>query len=185
MIMKTYYEATNIIEKLVDSCAYHQELSQNGWISAPKCGGLLKVSTIEPDIWRDKPSFLCSICESYDHTNDICPTLEQVNAFERNTQMQGVWNQRGGYGNQGWNKEGNNNYQPPDGSIRQPIRKLEDVIVRVENYCFPVDFIVADMKVIENLSHAPIILGRPFSATSQVSTDFGKGIVKIKVGKKR
>ncbi|CAA7394331.1 unnamed protein product [Spirodela intermedia] len=141
--------ATNIIEKLVDSCAYHQELSQNGWISAPKCGGLLKVSTIEPDIWRDKvegdigkvgqameeltkqmknmmnpssnftsfspiskPSFLCSICESYDHTNDICPTLEQVNAFERNTQMQGVWNQRGGYGNQGWNKEGNNNYQP-------------------------------------------------------------------------
>ncbi|CAA7394332.1 unnamed protein product [Spirodela intermedia] len=84
----------------------------------------------------------------------------------------------------GTSKEKRTKLQLADGSIRQPIRKLEDVIVRVENYCFPVDFIVADMKVIENLSHAPIILGRPFSATSQVSTDFGKGIVKIKVGKK-
>ncbi|CAA6663336.1 unnamed protein product [Spirodela intermedia] len=57
-----------------------------------------------------------------------------------------------------------------DGSIRQPYGRLEDVIVKVES-CFLIDFLVADMKVIENLSQAPIILGRPFLATVQATTN--------------
>lgn len=72
-----------------------------------------------------------------------------------------------------------------DGSIRQPYEKLEDIVVRVENCCFLVDFIMAYMKVTENLSHAPIILGRPFLATAQATTDGEKGTAELKVGKEK
>ncbi|CAA6675432.1 unnamed protein product [Spirodela intermedia] len=45
-----------------------------------------------------------------------------------------------------------------DGSIRQPIGKLEDVIVRVNKYYLPIGFIIVDMKVTKNLCHVPITL---------------------------
>ena len=69
-----------------------------------------------------------------------------------------------------------------DGSIRKPHGLVEDVIVRIEDCYFPVDFLVVDIKMTKELSQAPIILGRPFLATAKAVTDWGKGEVILKVG---
>ena len=69
-----------------------------------------------------------------------------------------------------------------DGSVRKPHGLVEDVIVRIEDCYFPVDFLVVDMKMTKELSQAPIILGRPFLATAKSVTDWGKGEVILKVG---
>ena len=69
-----------------------------------------------------------------------------------------------------------------DRSVRQPHGVVEDVIVKVENCYFPVDFIIVDMKSTKDLTNSPIILGRPFLATAKAITDWGKGEVIFQVG---
>ena len=49
-----------------------------------------------------------------------------------------------------------------DGSMRRPHGIVEDVIVKVENCYFPVDFIIVDMKSTKDFTDSPIILGRTF-----------------------
>ena len=58
-----------------------------------------------------------------------------------------------------------------DGSVRKPHGVVEDVIVRIEDYYFPVDFLVIDLKMTKELSQAPNILGRLFLATAKAVTD--------------
>ncbi|CAA6654329.1 unnamed protein product [Spirodela intermedia] len=60
--------------------------------------------------------------------------------------------------------------QLADGSIKQPYGVLEDVMIKVEHYTSPIDFIVADMKIHDNWSRAPIIFERPFLATTKAMT---------------
>ena len=44
---------------------------------------------------------------------------------------------------------------------------VEDVLVKVDKFYYPVDFVVLDTEpVAEGTNHVPIILGRPFLATS-------------------
>ena len=64
-----------------------------------------------------------------------------------------------------------------DGSIRKPHGIVEDVIIKIEDCYFPVDFIVVNMKTTKELSQAPII----FLATAKAVTDWGKGEVVLKV----
>ena len=45
-----------------------------------------------------------------------------------------------------------------DGSVRKPHGLVEDIIVRIEDCYFPIDFLVVDMKMTKELSQAPIIL---------------------------
>ena len=45
-----------------------------------------------------------------------------------------------------------------DGSVRKPHGLVEDVIIRIEDCYFSVDFLVVDMKMTKELSKAPIIL---------------------------
>ena len=52
--------------------------------------------------------------------------------------------------------------QLADRSIAQPEGKIEDVLVKVDKFIFPVDFIILDF---EADMEVPIILGRPFLAT--------------------
>ena len=54
---------------------------------------------------------------------------------------------------------------------------MEDVIVKVENCYFLVDFIIVDMKSMKDFTDSPIIIGRPFLATAKAITDWGKGEV--------
>ena len=69
-----------------------------------------------------------------------------------------------------------------DGSVRKPHSIVEDVIIKIEDCYFPVDFLVVDMKTTKELSQASIILGRPFLTTAKAITDWGKGEVILKVG---
>ena len=68
-----------------------------------------------------------------------------------------------------------------DRSVRKPHGLVEDVIVRIEDCYFLVDFLVIDMKLTKELSQALIILGRPFLATAKAIIDLGKGEVILKV----
>ena len=68
-----------------------------------------------------------------------------------------------------------------DGSVRRPHGVVEGVIVKVENFYFPVDFIIVDMKSMKDLTNSPIILGRPFLATAKAIMDWGKGEVIFQV----
>ena len=69
-----------------------------------------------------------------------------------------------------------------DGSMRRPHDIVEDVIVKVENYYFSVDFITMDMKSMKDFIDPPIIPGRPFLATAKAITNWGKGEVIFQVG---
>ena len=69
-----------------------------------------------------------------------------------------------------------------DGSVRRPHGVVEDVIVKVKNCYFSVDFIIMDMKSMKDLTDSPIILGGLFLATAKVITDWGKGEVIFQVG---
>ena len=69
-----------------------------------------------------------------------------------------------------------------DGSVRRPHDIVEDVIVKVENCYFMVNFIIVDMKTTKDFTYTPIILGRPFLATAKVITDWGKGEMIFQVG---
>ena len=69
-----------------------------------------------------------------------------------------------------------------DGSVRRPHGVVEDVIVKVENCYFPVNFIIVDMKSTKDLTDSPIILGRPVLPTAKAIMDWDKGEVIFQVG---
>ncbi|KAK8635258.1 hypothetical protein V6N13_023135 [Hibiscus sabdariffa] len=68
--------------------------------------------------------------------------------------------------------------QLADRSYVQPKGKIEDILVRVDKFIFPADFLIIDCEADE---HAPIILGRPCLATSRVLIDFEKGELVLRV----
>ncbi|KAL5558150.1 hypothetical protein UlMin_034361 [Ulmus minor] len=65
-----------------------------------------------------------------------------------------------------------------DRSIAHPEGKIEDVLVKVDKFIFPVDFIVLDY---EADLEVPIILGRPFLATGRTLIDVQKGELTMRV----
>ena len=69
--------------------------------------------------------------------------------------------------------------QMADRSMVKPERVLEDVLVTVGKFVFPVDFIVLDM---EEDSPVPLLLGRPFLATGAALVDMQKGVLTLRVG---
>ncbi|KAL5153161.1 hypothetical protein HKD37_19G052762 [Glycine soja] len=62
-------------------------------------------------------------------------------------------------------------------SITRPYGVIEDVLVKVQHFTFPIDFVVMD---IEEDSEIPLILGRPFMLTASCVVDMGKG--KLEMG---
>ncbi|KAL0416824.1 UNVERIFIED_CONTAM: hypothetical protein Slati_3514300 [Sesamum latifolium] len=68
--------------------------------------------------------------------------------------------------------------QLADRSIKYPRGIVEDVLVKVGKFIIPVDFIVLDMEEDKNI---PLILGRPFLATSRALIDVQKGQLILRV----
>ncbi|KAK8999708.1 hypothetical protein V6N11_065205 [Hibiscus sabdariffa] len=68
--------------------------------------------------------------------------------------------------------------QLADHSYVQPEGKIEDILVKVDKFIFPADFLILDCEVDE---YAPIILGRPFLSTSRAVIDFDKDEIIFKV----
>ncbi|KAK9000905.1 hypothetical protein V6N11_081386 [Hibiscus sabdariffa] len=70
--------------------------------------------------------------------------------------------------------------QLSDHSFVQPEGKIEDILVRVDKFIFLANFLILDCKADE---HAPIILRRPFLATSRAMIDFDKDELSFRVDK--
>ena len=65
-----------------------------------------------------------------------------------------------------------------DRSLKQPRGVIEDVLVKVDKFVSPTDFIVLDM---EEDKEKPIILGRQFLATCRAMIDVQRGELKLRV----
>ena len=68
--------------------------------------------------------------------------------------------------------------QLADRSLKHPRGVVEVVLVKVDKFIFPADFIVLDM---EEDKEIPIILGRPFLATGRAMIDVQRGELKLRV----
>lgn len=63
-------------------------------------------------------------------------------------------------------------------SITYPLGVMEDVLVKVGELTFPVDFVIMD---IEEDREVPIILGKPIIMISKVIVDIGVGCLQPKL----
>ena len=70
-----------------------------------------------------------------------------------------------------------------DRSIKLPRGTVEDVLIQVDKFYYPVDFVVLDTEpVAVRANHVPIILGRPFFATSNAIINFRNGVMQLTFG---
>ena len=69
--------------------------------------------------------------------------------------------------------------QMADRLMAQPEGILEDVLVKVGKFIFPVDFVIMQM---EEDTQVPLLLGRPFLATEAALIDVQKGELTLRVG---
>ena len=60
---------------------------------------------------------------------------------------------------------------------------VEDVLIKVKNFIFPVDFIILETELVSNPEgHISIILGRPFLATTNAKINCRNGLMKWSFG---
>ena len=70
-----------------------------------------------------------------------------------------------------------------DRSVKIPKGIVEDVLVKIEKFYYPVDFVVLDTEPSSNEpNHVPIILGRPFLATGNAIINCRNGIMQLTFG---
>ena len=70
-----------------------------------------------------------------------------------------------------------------DRSVKIPKGIVKDVLVKVDKFYYPVDFVVLDIEPIENEpNHVPIILGRPFLATANAIINCRNGVMQLTFG---
>ena len=68
-------------------------------------------------------------------------------------------------------------------SIKIPKGTVEDVLVQVDKFYYPVDFVVLDTEpVAVGANYVPIILGRPFLATSNVIFNYRNEVMQLTFG---
>ncbi|KAG8485620.1 hypothetical protein CXB51_018935 [Gossypium anomalum] len=76
-------------------------------------------------------------------------------------------------------KQTRKSIQLADKTIRFPRGIIEDVLVKINKFIFPVDFVVLD---IEEETNTPLILGMPFLATAKTIIDVGTCELTLRVG---
>ena len=70
-----------------------------------------------------------------------------------------------------------------DRSVKIPRGIIEDVLVQVDKFYYPVDFVVLDIDpVVTRTKYVPIILGIPFLATSNAIIHCRNGVMQLKFG---
>ncbi|RVW69109.1 hypothetical protein CK203_060677 [Vitis vinifera] len=70
-----------------------------------------------------------------------------------------------------------------DRSVKIPRGVIEDVLVQVDKFYYPVDFVVLDTdSTIKEENYVPIILGRPFLATSNAIINCRNGVMQLTFG---
>ena len=67
-----------------------------------------------------------------------------------------------------------------DRSIKIPKGTVEDVLIQVDKFYYPVDFVVLDTEpAAAGANYVPIILGRPFLATSNAIINCRNGVMQL------
>ena len=70
-----------------------------------------------------------------------------------------------------------------DRSVKIPKGIVEDVLVKIDKFYYPVDFVVLDTEPIANEpNHVPIILGRPFLAIANAIINCRNGVMQLTFG---
>ena len=70
-----------------------------------------------------------------------------------------------------------------DRSVKIPKGIVEDCLVKIDKFYYPVDFVVLDTAPSSNEpNHVPIILGRPFLATANAIINFRNGLMQLTFG---
>ena len=70
-----------------------------------------------------------------------------------------------------------------DRSVKIPKGIVEDVLVKIDKFYYLVDFVVLDTEPIANEpNHVPIILGRPFLATTNAIINCRNGVMQLTFG---
>ena len=70
-----------------------------------------------------------------------------------------------------------------DRSIKIPKGTVEDVLIQVDKFYYPVDFVVLDTELATvGANYVPIILGRPFFATSNAIINGRNGVMQLTFG---
>ena len=70
-----------------------------------------------------------------------------------------------------------------DRSVKIPKGIVEDILVKGDNFYYPVDFVVLDTEPMAESTHqVPIILGRPFLATANAIINCRNGIMQLTFG---
>ena len=70
-----------------------------------------------------------------------------------------------------------------DRSVKIPRGIIEDVLVQVDNFYYPVDFVVLDTDpIVKETNYVPIILGRPFLATLNAIINCKNGLMQLTFG---
>ncbi|KAL5762934.1 hypothetical protein ACOSP7_019198 [Xanthoceras sorbifolium] len=73
--------------------------------------------------------------------------------------------------------------QLADRSVRKPRGVVEDVLLQIDKFYYPVDFIVLDTQsMVDMESKIPLILGRPFLATANALINCRNGLMKLTFG---
>ena len=70
-----------------------------------------------------------------------------------------------------------------DRSVKIPKGIVEDVLVKVDKFYYPVDFVVLDTEpMASGPNNVPIILGRPFLATANAIINCQNGVMQLTFG---
>ena len=70
-----------------------------------------------------------------------------------------------------------------DKSIKIPKENVEDLLIQVDKFYYPIDFVVLDTEpVAMGDNYVPIILGRPFLATSNAIINCRNGVMQLTFG---
>ncbi|CAN6472210.1 unnamed protein product [Victoria cruziana] len=69
--------------------------------------------------------------------------------------------------------------QMADRSVKAPRGVLEDVLLKIKDFIFSVDFVVLDMEGVDAEHQTLIILGRPFLATANACINCRTGVLEI------
>ena len=70
-----------------------------------------------------------------------------------------------------------------DRSVKIPKGIVEDVLVQVVKFYYPVDFVVLNTELVaKGANYFPIILGRPFFATSNSIINCRNGVMQLTFG---
>jgi hypothetical protein len=69
-----------------------------------------------------------------------------------------------------------------DRSVKVPRGIVEDVLIQVDKFIYPMDFIVLDTQHVEACNSFPVIFGRPFLAISNALINYRNGLMKLPFG---